>query len=306
MRNSFVKYLVDKTNSGEAERAVLLTGDLGYSVLEPLREQWNDRFINAGVAEALMTTLAAAIAADGFKVFTYSIMPFATFRCLEQIRNDVCYHGLDVTVVGIGAGFAYGALGPTHHSTEDLAAMWALPNLTVYCPADLREAQACFEAAWKSTGPKYLRLGKGGEGQLSSPADVDGSAPVWEYQKGSTVTFVSTGTILKEVLQAAKNVPDAQVLSCPFLKPFPADAILERITSKRVLVVEELNPYGAFGSQLAREALKRGQDGIQWDFVSAADGFAKTVGGMELQREHAGVSAATIRSAAMKLIQDLL
>jgi transketolase len=300
MRNAFAAFLQSKIERGEGERVVVVTGDLGYSVLEPLQRALGPRFVNAGVAEASMTTMAASWAADGFKVFTYSITPFATFRCLEQIRNDVCYHDLDVTIVGVGAGYGYGVLGPTHHALEDLAALWSLPNLAVFCPADVPESKICFDQAWNSKGPKYLRLGKGGEGALSSrshpPLTV---APVIEYKDGDDLTVVTTGNILSEVLLAVESLrargSRIQVLSCPWLKPFPAQSLLAEISSPRVAIVEELSPYGGFSGQCSSTLVTSTTH--KWrrvKILSAPDQFASLVGASAFQREQAGLSSPAI------------
>lgn len=312
MRNEFAAYLREQCTAQSANKVAVLTGDLGFSVLEPLQQILGRRFINVGVAEALMTSMAAALAAEGFKVFTYSITPFATFRCLEQIRNDVCYHNLDVTVVGVGAGFGYGTLGPTHHSTEDLACMWALPNMQIYSPADLREARACYAEVWQGKGPKYLRLGKGGEGHLIPPesSPVPPFLPVLEYASGTDVTVITFGAMVKEGLAAARNITQAhgaqvQVLSCPQLKPFPHGALLEMITSRNVVIAEELNPYGGFGSMVCKTLLLAGPE--RWrgvKVVSAADRFASVVGSMAFQRAHTGLTQETIEQAIRSVLED--
>ena len=295
VRNEFVRFLKNKIDEGRADNIAVITGDLGYSVLEPLVAALGPRFINAGVAEASMTSIAAALAADGMKVFTYSITPFATFRCLEQIRNDVCYHNLDVTVVGVGAGFAYGTLGPTHHATEDLAALWALPNLRVYCPGDLAEAKICFEQGFRRKQPQYWRLGKGGEGSVTPIARVNLSneSSVQEYVRGTDLTVICTGTVLGDVYPAVmRAMPGAriQLLTCPLLKPFPESELLARITSGKVLIVEELNPYGGFSSLVSRSLLTLAPR--RWESVrvmSALDRFAPEVGGAAFQRHGVGL-----------------
>lgn len=302
MRNSLVKFLMGKTGTDEGDRLVVLTGDLGYSVLEPVAGALGKRFINAGVAEASMVSMASSIAADGFKTFAYSIAPFATFRCLEQIRNDACYHNLDVTIVGVGAGFGYGGLGPTHHAIEDIAAMWGIPNLSVFNPADPIEAQSCFEAAWELSGPKYLRLGKGGEPNLGTHAISVQNNPVLRYRAGSSITILTTGTILGDVLEAAKTHADVEVLSCPRLKPFPEEELLASIHSDSILIVEELNPYGGFSAQAARTLLTQGSR--VWKKVhtlSASDMFSHEVGSATHQREKTGLSVSMIADAIGKL-----
>src|ERR1043165_2424780 len=134
MRTAFINELVllARTNP----KIFLVVGDLGFSVVEPFAKEFPDRFLNAGVAEQNMTGVAAGLASEGYHVFTYSIGNFPTLRCLEQIRNDVCYHELPVTVVAVGGGLAYGNLGYSHHAVQDLAVMRSLPRLTILAPAD--------------------------------------------------------------------------------------------------------------------------------------------------------------------------
>lgn len=307
MRNEVVDFLVKKT-SVAGNDIVFLTGDLGFSVLEPLREKLGNRFINVGIAESLMTTIAASFATYGYKTFTYSITPFATLRCLEQIRNDVCYHQQDVTVIGIGAGFGYGALGPTHHAIEDLAAVWSIPYIQVYNPADVNEAYACFQHSWESKGPKYLRLSKGGDGYLSqTPLNDFKTSKIVEYSKGSDLTIISTGNILSELLKATLQIENKniQILSCPILKPFPSSELVEKITSKHIIVIEELAPYGGFSGECAKAILKADQLNIKsFETLSATDEFSKTVGSCDFQRKNVGLDCDNIKKRILNILAN--
>jgi len=161
MRNEFINSLciAAKTN----EKIVLVVGDLGYSVVEPFAEEFPDRFINSGIAEQNMMGLAAGLASEGYHVFVYSIANFPTFRCAEQIRNDVDYHKLDVTIVTVGGGVAYGNLGYSHHAVQDLALMRTMPNMRIFTPTDAEEVAGCMAYLVKNPQPSYLRLGKAGE-----------------------------------------------------------------------------------------------------------------------------------------------
>lgn len=161
MRNAFIEELV---NLAKINRNIaLIVGDLGYSVVEPFADIFPDRFINAGVSEQNMTGLAAGLASEGFHVFTYSIANFPTFRCAEQIRNDVDYHNLPVTVVSVGGGLAYGNLGYSHHAVQDYALMRSFPNMLIAAPGDPFEVRACMRYLVNNPQPSYLRLGKVGE-----------------------------------------------------------------------------------------------------------------------------------------------
>lgn len=161
MRNAFIDELVKL--AGAHEHIALVVGDLGYSVVEPFADIFPDRFINAGVAEQNMMGLAAGMASEGYHVFTYSIANFPTFRCAEQIRNDIDYHNLPVTVVAVGGGVAYGALGYSHHAVQDYALMRTLPNMLIAAPGDPMEVRACMRYVVENPQPSYLRLGKAGD-----------------------------------------------------------------------------------------------------------------------------------------------
>src|SRR5437879_2689318 len=161
MRGAFFETLIQL--AARDPNVFLVVGDLGFGVTEEFSRRFPRQFLNAGVAEQNMTGIAAGLALSGKTVFTYSIANFPILRCLEQVRNDVCYHHANVKVVAVGGGFAYGSLGATHHATEDLAIMRALPAMTVVAPGDPEEAMAATEAVAAHDGPCYLRLGRPGE-----------------------------------------------------------------------------------------------------------------------------------------------
>ena len=159
MRDTFVKTLLEIAKKDK--NVYIVTGDLGFGVLRPFWEELPDQIINAGIAEQNMTTVAAGMALEGKTVFTYSIGNFPTIRCLEQIRNDCAYHHANVKIVCVGGGFVYGSLGMSHHATEDIALLRALPDVTVVCPGDLVEAEEATKAIANYPGTCYLRLGRG-------------------------------------------------------------------------------------------------------------------------------------------------
>jgi len=161
MRTAFINQLIIEARNNP--KIFLIVGDLGFSVVEPFAKEFPDRFLNAGVAEQNMTGIAAGLAKEGYTVFTYSIGNFPTLRCMEQIRYDVCYHNLDVKIVAVGGGYAYGPLGASHHATEELGMLRTIPNLIVCAPGDPLETKAVTSAIIKHKGPCYLRLGKAGE-----------------------------------------------------------------------------------------------------------------------------------------------
>jgi transketolase len=255
MRTAFIDKLCHVADRDE--RIWLLTGDLGFNVVEKFAECWPQRYVNVGIAEQNMMGVAAGLASCGNIVFIYSIANFPTFRCLEQLRNDVAYHNLNVKVVSVGAGFAYGTAGYTHHGVEDLALMRALPGMTVICPGDPIEAALATEAITHHAGPAYLRLGKSREPILHR------SLPRFEIGKsirmldGKDVTLIATGSMLKRALETAERLHnrsdvDARVLSMPTVKPLDEEAIrAAACETKGIVVLEEHRVIGGLGSAVA-------------------------------------------------------
>ena len=249
MRNVFITQLLDLARADE--RILLITGDLGYGVVGEFARELPKQFMNFGINEQSMMSAAAGMAQQGYKPFVYSIGNFPTFRCLEQIRNDVCYMNLDVTIVAVGAGFAYGTAGYSHHLIEDISALSALPNLKIYCPADILETQLVTSLIANQKGPKYLRLGKGGEGQLTEVFDQ--SIEGLSILPGSKeIAVVTTGNILTEGMRirSLRHDLNPTVISCysfGHLSDFFAST-----TYSRVVTLEEHLLRGGFGS-LIRE-----------------------------------------------------
>ncbi|MEU8243038.1 transketolase C-terminal domain-containing protein [Actinoplanes missouriensis] len=255
MRNRFFSGLL--TAALVDPDLVLITADLGFGAVDDFAAARPGQFVNAGVAEQNMAGLAAGIALAGGRVFTYSIANFPTLRCLEQIRNDICYHHADVTVVAVGGGLAYGALGMSHHATEDLAIMRALPGMAVAAPGDPAEVDAVLSDLLAGGGPAYLRLGKTGErtlhtGGVSAPRGT--SIPLGDV--GGEVLLCSTGAILDATCDAAQLLRArgirADVRSFPWLDPFDAVAVRQAAGEYEALVtVEEHSIVGGLGSAVA-------------------------------------------------------
>jgi transketolase len=254
MRTAFVETLCEL--AAKDERIWLLTGDLGFSVLERFAQQFPERFVNVGVAEQNMTGMAAGLAMCGKTVFTYSIANFPVMRCLEQIRNDVCYHQANVKIVAVGGGFSYGAQGYTHHAIEDLAVMRAMPNMTVVAPGDITEVRLATRAVTEYTGPCYLRLGKGGE------PEIYGDEPEFRLGKaillrtGGDVALIATGAILAEAYQAAeilnKSGIHTALVSMHTLKPLDTEVITQAARqSKLIVTVEEHSSIGGLREAVA-------------------------------------------------------
>jgi transketolase len=240
MRNTFVATLSDIAEKDP--NVWLLCGDLGFSVLEYFASRYPDRYLNVGVAEQNLAGIAAGLALSGKTVFMYSIGNFPTLRCLEQLRNDVCYHGADVKVVSVGAGFAYGSQGYTHHAIEDVAIMSALPGMEVFVPCDPVEVRCATRMMAASGHPSYLRLSRSGEPVLHSSEPLDLRRPEF-LRAGSDVVLLASGPIASLCLEAAERLAmegiEAAVASVPCLKPLNEDFIRKMAGLGRPIVTVE-------------------------------------------------------------------
>lgn len=254
MRNSFISTLLEMAKKDRNVEVV--TGDLGFGVLKPFWETVPDQFVNAGIAEQNMTAMAAGMALEGKTVFTYSIGNFPTLRCLEQIRNDCAYHGANVKVVCVGGGFVYGSLGMSHHATEDLAVMRALPDVTVFAPADRVEAAAVAKAAAEHEGTCYIRLGRGGERVAREDIGEFRIGKAIPVQKGNRAAIFSTGDIYGEVAEAAELLQRSgitpTVYTFPTVKPLDAETVRACAAEHELIVTcEEHNIIGGLGTAVA-------------------------------------------------------
>lgn len=254
MRNAFIEELVDLATANN--NIALIVGDLGYSVVEPFADRFPDRFINAGVAEQNMTGLAAGMASEGYHVFTYSIANFPTFRCAEQIRNDVDYHKLPVTVVAVGGGLAYGALGYSHHAVQDYALMRSFPNMLIAAPGDPMEVRACMRYLVAHPQPSYLRLGKAGEPNFHNfvPEVQPGrwlKVVASEQRASGKRVLLSTGATLG-IAMDWRNAPKYQqhsVYSLPLWSmASKADQIAVSKKFDEIITLEDHLVDGGFGS----------------------------------------------------------
>jgi len=254
MRNAFASEI---TNLAQTDhRVVLLSGDIGNRLFDPYKTLAPDRFINCGVAEANMIGMAAGMAMAGLKPIAYTIAPFISTRCLEQIRIDLCYHKLPVVLVGVGAGLSYASLGATHQALEDLAQLRTLPGMTVICPGDAVEVRLALRAALQLNTPVYLRLGKKGEPVVhqSPPPFQIGKALL--VQQGRDAAILSTGNMLPTALDAAvileKMGVSAQVVSFHTVKPLDPtylDKAFNRF--KLIATLEEHSRAGGLGGAVA-------------------------------------------------------
>lgn len=306
MRTAFVKALMEVARNDE--RVFLLVGDLGYSVVDPFKEEFADRFVNVGVAEQNMTGIATGLSLSGKIVFTYSIANFPILRCLEQIRNDVCYHKANVKIVAVGGGLAYGTLGVTHQATEDLSIMRALPNMTVIAPGDPVEAALATQKIVEWPGPCYLRLGKAGEPVVHKilPHFQVGEAIV--MRQGTDITLISTGGILYNTIEAAKQLGQkgikARVLSMHTLKPLDIESVLTAARETRAIItVEEHSIIGGLGSAVAEVLAESGGPHVIFKRVGIPGSFCSHIGSQEYLRETYGLSVEGIVRNVQSLME---
>ena len=302
MRNSFIEELSKIALTDD--KVFLIVGDLGFGVVEGFEEKFPDQFLNAGVAEQNMMGMAAGLASAGYKVFVYSIGNFPTFRCLEQIRNDVCYHSLNVTIVSIGAGLSYGPLGYSHHAIDDIGIMRALPGMTIYSPADPIETKIALKASLSCDTPKYFRLGKSGESNIFDKSQSN--FPDWsEVWKGDDLLILTSGSIIIEAIEAAQTLKafgiNISVVSIPILKPFMLDKELIK-SFKNIIVLEEHSIVGGLGSIILEQvALNRMNSIIT--VLGLPDNVSHELGSQKYLRTFYKIDSANIVALVKRLIQ---
>lgn len=302
MRDKFIQTLTDLATKDD--KIFLIVGDLGYGVVEDFARQFPNRFLNAGISEQNMMGVAAGLAKSGFKVYVYSIANFPTMRCLEQIRNDVAFHDLDVTVVAIGAGFGYGTLGYSHFAVEDLAVLRALPNMRIFSPSDTYELEVILEGITNVPGAKYLRLGKNGERSLGNSL-LGSPFEARRLKMGSELAVLSTGGISHEVMKAIQSLDDAnRVRVAHFTVPSLRYETLKSIgldSFRKILTVEEHCLDAGFGS-FVLEYLESQQILSQAKRLGIPRDFYYEVGDQEYLRKLAGIDEQSIVSAIEKII----
>src|ERR1700749_363364 len=295
MRNAFADEL---TKLGDEDaRGVMLAGDIGNRLFDKFKAKHEARFFKCGVAQANMMGVAAGMAMNGLRPVAYTITPFVTTRCLEQIRTDVCYHEAPVTIVAVGAGLAYSGLGPTHHACEDISFLRSLPNMVVICPGDAFEVRAALRASLQQDRPVYIRLGKKGE-----PVVHPGPLPNFEIGKAITVSrgtdacLLSTGNMLPEAIEAAhaleKQGISAEVMSFHTVKPLD-EACLNDAFARFPLVatIEEHSRIGGFGAAVAEWLVDQRVTPKNFIRFGTPDAFFKKSGEQEYAREMLGLSA---------------
>lgn len=308
MRNAFASELTAIAKNDP--RIVLLSGDIGNKLFDHYKEAAPERFFNCGVAEANLIGVAAGLALNGLRPVAYTITPFITYRCYEQIRVDVCYHNLPVVIVGVGSGLGYASLGATHHSCEDIAVMRALPNMVVLCPGDPLEVRGAVRAALAQNSPVYIRIGKKGEPVIhpAEPAFTIGRAI--ELTHGTDVCLLAAGTVLGEARTAAEIIRQHGVTvtltSFPTVKPLD-DAYLAEVfrTHRLVVTLEEHSIIGGFGSAVAEWIVDRHERSARLLRLATRDEFFHLAGEQEFAREHFGLNAEAVAARIYEVWRTL-
>lgn len=307
MRDTFIASL---TRLAERDpRVFLITGDLGFGVLDEFSKTRPHQFLNAGVAEQNMTGLATGLALDGRIVFTYSIANFPTLRPLEQIRNDAAYHGANVNVVAIGGGFSYGALGISHHATEDLAILRALPGVTVVSPGDDWETECAVAELAALPGTTYLRLDKSSAGRTQRPGERFELGKARTLREGTDVTLVATGGILGVALAAADELRDRQGIQCRVLSmhtinPLDTAALVSAAhETGGIITVEEHTVAGGLGGAVAETLLESGDVPRAFHRIGLRAGFSSIVGTQDYLRAAYELDAPAIIAAVRRIVK---
>ena len=297
MRTAFIDQLIIEARKNE--KIFLLVGDLGFSVVEPFEEEFPDRYINVGICEQNMAGVAAGLAMNGFIVYIYSIGNFPTLRCIEQIRNDVVYYNLNVRIVAVGSGYAYGSQGMSHHATEDIGMLRTLPGLCVCAPSDPYEARMLTTLSTTHQGTMYIRLGKAGEKLVHTNEILNyelGDLLEINQLDGNRTLVICSGSILEPTQKAivAKNLT-YDIYSMPVIKPINKQQLI-LLTGKynEIIVVEEHQKSAGIGSAIIEVLSDAYNEGLLKHFPKIQrkaidDIFYSVVGDQPFLRAMAGL-----------------
>ena len=303
MRNAFIAKL---TELADDPRVFTILADNGIIVFDDYIKKHPGQLINVGIAECNGVGVASGMASCGFMPFFYTITPFLTARAYEFIRNDICLHKRNVKLVGIGAGFAYSALGPTHHGTEDITLMRSIPGLKIFSPADPEETKRAAVAAYEDPGPVYLRIGTGRNPAVyEGDADfIPGKAVV--LKDGSDVTLFSTGTILRDILDAAFELEEsgisARVINVHTIRPIDKDIIFKAAKETKALFsIEEHSVVGGLGSAIADVIVQSDMAGVKFRMLGLNDVFAEGYGSVQELRAKYGFDKHSIIKAVKEV-----
>ena len=308
MRKAFNQELLKIAE--KVPQVFMILADIGYGEIEPFAAAFPDRFINCGVAEQNMTGVACGVAMEGNIAITYSIANFPTLRCLEQVRNDVCYHNANVKIVIIGGGVSYGELGISHHSTEDIAIMRALPNMVVLVPSDIVEARAATQVMMAYDGPVYYRCGYKGEPDLHGGKNIPdfriGGSSLIRAGKAATVFFAGPIGInaAKAVDVLAAEGIQCRLVSLYSIKPIDKEAIVRAAKETGgIVVLEEHNLQGGVGSAVAEVLMDEGCGNVPFKRLALPDVNVTKVGSQAWLRDQYGLGVADVVNAVREMVK---
>ena len=307
MRNAFINEL--SLFAKDDKDIIMMVGDLGYGVLKPFYEELPNQFINAGISEQNMLSMAAALGMEHKKVYTYSIGNFDSLRAIEQIRNDILYHDANVKIISVGSGMGYGALGMSHHATEDLGIMNCLPNIIIFSPSDPIEAKKIAELTVKTNKPCYIRLGKGNEPIINSEKVKLEIGKAIKIVDGKDVAIFVAGPGASEAYEAAKELIEQNIstalYSFPTVKPIDEKLIKKVFKDyKLVITFEEHNIHGGLGSIVAFVAAGQRNNRAVLKCIGLNDEYVSTVGSQEYLRDVYNINAKAIIDVVKKELGD--
>jgi len=308
MKNFFIKKLTEFAS--QDPDVILLTADLGFSHFEAFINKFPNQYFNVGIAEQNMIGVAAGLALSGKKVFVYSIASFTTARCFEQIKLDLCYHNLKVIIMGGGAGFSYSKSGATHQAFEDIGIMRTLPNMSILCPADISELDACLGYAINNEGPAYIRLSnenrnlhnnKVNDVNIRFPIKVFDNGKASKALKGSKALILTTGNTLALGMDVAKELSSEKdinlaLYTVPLIKPYDKDSILHLLSNYNfIFTIEEHVSEGGFGSLISEILAEDANMNPFFKKFYLKNPFVKKVGSQDFIRQLAGLSKEMIK-----------
>lgn len=306
MRNAFVKQLLVEMEKNP--KILFLTADLGFNALESLEKAFPDRFLNVGISEQHMIGMAAGLALEGKKVICYSIASFVSMRAFEQIRDDLCYHDLDVKIIGTGGGYNYASHGVTHHTVEDYAIMRALPGVQVLAPSYAWEAREATKAIMRTRGLFYMRLGKDPGVHFERPGFSFAVGRGYVIREGKDIVLMSTGNVLDIAIATAellKNKYSVSVISMPSIKPLD-EKIIEKIAkgAKGIFTIEEHSTIGGLGSAVGEVLWNCNFPATRFHAFGLPEGkFLKDVGDRNYMLKIAALESSKIAGRILEIIR---
>lgn len=307
MRNAFAQCMTEV--AGEDPAVFLLMADIGNRLFNDYQSRHANRFLNCGIAEANMISMASGLASGGFKPVCYTIAPFVTARCYEQIRVDVGYHESNVVIVGTGSGLSYASLGATHHGFDDIAIMRAIPGIDIFAPCDANDVHGCLRAALASPRPAYIRIGKKGEPAMLNEIPTVEIGKFTTHRKGEDVCILNCGTTLPACVEAAESLEanrvSAAVVQCSSVKPLDQEFLREAFANfKLVITVEEHSLCGGLGSAIAEFVVDQDlRDGAPLVRLGIPDAFIHQTGSQEYARKKCGLDAASIAATITRRLR---